>query len=77
MGTLDAPDKSRGAGFQPAKNPEKTAGYKPAPRENRTFVGRVTLARLENRDGQECPFYSIIDPLFVAENSAGPHLFMV
>jgi hypothetical protein len=46
MGTLDAPDKSRGAGFQPAKNPEKTAGYKPAPRENRTLVGRVTLARI-------------------------------
>jgi hypothetical protein len=44
MGTPDAPDKSRGAGFQPAKNPEKTAGYKPAPRENRTFVGRVKSA---------------------------------
>jgi hypothetical protein len=41
----DAPDKSRGAGFQPAENPEKTAGYKPAPRENWTLVGRVNPVR--------------------------------
>ena len=32
---------SRGAGFQPAKNVRKTAGYKPAPRQN-----QVTLALL-------------------------------
>ena len=44
-GPQDAPDKSRGAGLQPAKNVGKTAGYKPAPRPNRTIVGRV----LENR----------------------------
>jgi hypothetical protein len=60
MGTPDAPDKSRGAGFQPAKNPEKTAGYKPAPRENGLLSGASLLPVTTPNylDGQECPFYS-------------------
>jgi hypothetical protein len=42
-GKIDAPDKIRGAGLQPAKNAGKMTGYKPAPRSDRTFGGRVKM----------------------------------
>jgi len=48
MGTLDAPDNSRGVSFQLAigtASCAKAASWKLTPLSNATFVGRVTLAR--------------------------------
>jgi len=55
MGTLDAPEKSRGVSFQLATGTvscAKAASWKLTWLSNATFVGRVTLARLKHNSAR-------------------------